>query len=92
MLGPENDKQKVLFILYLFSHTSLVLTNCRTIWPMKQYIVCPICEKYQSRDEQFPELNGEENLVSRLVFFHSIELNRYIMLGPENDKQKVLFI
>ena len=28
-----------------------------------------ICEKYQSRDEQFPEPNGEENLVSRLVFF-----------------------
>jgi hypothetical protein len=23
---------------------------------------------------------------------HSVELNRYIMLGPENDKQKVLFI
>jgi hypothetical protein len=22
----------------------------------------------------------------------SVELNRYIMLGPENDKQKVLFI
>ena len=28
-----------------------------------------ICEKYQSRDEQFPEPNGERNLVSRLVFF-----------------------
>ena len=28
-----------------------------------------ICEKYQSRDEQFPEPNGEGNLVSRLVFF-----------------------
>ena len=28
-----------------------------------------ICEKYQSRDEQFPERNGEGNLVSRLVFF-----------------------
>ena len=28
-----------------------------------------ICEKYQSRDEQFPEPNGKRNLVSRLVFF-----------------------
>ena len=28
-----------------------------------------ICEKCQSRDEQFPEPNGEGNLVSRLVFF-----------------------
>jgi hypothetical protein len=28
-----------------------------------------ICEKYQSRDEQFPEPKGEGNLVSRLVFF-----------------------
>ena len=27
-----------------------------------------ICEKYQMRDEKFPEPNGEENLVSRLVF------------------------
>ena len=27
------------------------------------------CEKYQSRDEKFPEPKGEENLVSRLVFF-----------------------
>jgi hypothetical protein len=29
----------------------------------------PICEKYQSRDEKFPEPNVERNLVSRLVFF-----------------------
>jgi hypothetical protein len=28
-----------------------------------------ICEKYQSRDENFPEPKGEGNLVSRLVFF-----------------------
>ena len=28
-----------------------------------------ICEKYQSRDGNFPELNGKGNLVSRLVFF-----------------------
>jgi hypothetical protein len=40
-----------------------------------------ICEKYQSRDEQFPFMQHQ-----------SVELNRYIMLGPENDKQKVLFI
>ena len=26
-----------------------------------------ICEKYQSRDEKFPEPKGEGNLVSRLV-------------------------
>jgi hypothetical protein len=45
-----------------------------------------ICEKYQSRDEQFPEPNDERNLVSRLVFFvntppkHDI-LYRYIMFG-----------
>ena len=31
-----------------------------------------ICEKYQSRDEKFPEQNGEGNLVSRLVaLYHS---------------------
>ena len=29
--------------------------------------VTGICEKYQSRDEKFPEPNGEGNLVSRLV-------------------------
>jgi len=28
-----------------------------------------ICEKYQSRDEKFPEPKGEGKLVSRLVFF-----------------------
>ena len=28
-----------------------------------------ICEKYQSRDEKFPEPNGNGNLVSRLVIF-----------------------
>ena len=28
-----------------------------------------ICEKNLSRDEKFPEPNGEGNLVSRLVFF-----------------------
>jgi hypothetical protein len=27
-----------------------------------------ICEKYQSKDETFPESNAEGNLVSRLVF------------------------
>jgi hypothetical protein len=27
-----------------------------------------ICEKYQSKDEKFPEPNDEGNLVSRLVF------------------------
>ena len=28
-----------------------------------------ICEKYHSRDEKILEPNGEENLVSRLLFF-----------------------
>jgi hypothetical protein len=28
-----------------------------------------ICEKYQLRDEKFPEPKGAGNLVSRLVFF-----------------------
>jgi hypothetical protein len=28
-----------------------------------------VCEKYQSKDEKFPEPKGEGNLVSRLVFF-----------------------
>ena len=31
-----------------------------------------ICEKYQSRDEKFPEPNGEGNLVSRLVLAREI--------------------
>ena len=31
-----------------------------------------ICEKYQSRDELFPEPNGPGNIVSRLVFFANI--------------------
>jgi hypothetical protein len=48
------------------------------------------CEKYQSRDEIFPETNGERKLVSRLVFFANTPPKH--MLGPENDKQKVLFI
>jgi len=34
-----------------------------------------ICEKYQSRDETFPEPKGEGNLVSRLVF-NMNEINR----------------
>jgi hypothetical protein len=33
-----------------------------------------ICEKYQSRDEKFPEPNGEGNLVSRLVFFRKVSI------------------
>jgi hypothetical protein len=38
-----------------------------------------ICKKYQSRDEKFPEANGEENLVSRLVFLQ-IPLSNMIYL------------
>jgi hypothetical protein len=38
---------------------------------MNRYIMLGrgICEKYQSRDEKFPEPIGEGNLVSRLKFF-----------------------
>ena len=38
---------------------------------LKRYLMFRrgICEKCHSRDEQFPEPNGEGNLVSRLVFF-----------------------
>jgi hypothetical protein len=37
---------------------------------MNRYIMFGrgICEKYQLRDEKFPEPIGEGNLVSRLVF------------------------
>ena len=34
-----------------------------------------IWEKYQSKDEKFPEPLGEGNLVSRLVFFANTPLN-----------------
>jgi hypothetical protein len=38
---------------------------------MNRYIMFgrDICEKYQSRDEKFPDPKDEGNLVSRLVFF-----------------------
>ena len=39
-----------------------------------------ICEKYQSRDEKFPEPNGLGNLVSRLFFFSQIPLPNMIYL------------
>jgi hypothetical protein len=51
-----------------------------------------ICEKYQSRDEKFPEPNGEGNLVSKLVFFantppkHDINMassDRFVAVGEE---------
>jgi hypothetical protein len=38
-----------------------------------------ICGKYQSRDEKFPEPNGEGNLVSRL-YFSQIPLPNMIYL------------
>jgi hypothetical protein len=41
-----------------------------------------ICEKYQSRDEKFPEKfpepNGERNLVSRMVLFANTPLEHDI--------------
>jgi hypothetical protein len=39
-----------------------------------------ICEKYQSRDEEYPKSNGEGNLVSRLVFFTNTPLPNMIYL------------
>ena len=38
---------------------------------MNRYIMFgrDICEKYQSRDEKFPDPKDEGNSVSRLVFF-----------------------
>jgi hypothetical protein len=37
-----------------------------------------ICEKYQSRDEKFPEPNGKGNIVSRLVFYANTPPNHAI--------------
>jgi hypothetical protein len=39
-----------------------------------------ICEKYQLRDEKFPEPKGEGNLFSKLVFFSQIPLPNMIYL------------
>ena len=39
------------------------------------------CQKYQSRDEKFPEPNGEGNLVSRLVFFANTPLKHDVVLA-----------
>jgi hypothetical protein len=43
-----------------------------------------ICEKYQSRDEKFPEPKVEGNLVSRLVFFANTP--------PKHDKLEVSIV
>ena len=65
------------------------------IYKVKQYIIYDIlysyimlgrgiCEKYQSRQEKFPEPYGEGNLVPRLVLFentlpkHDISVYDYI--------------
>jgi hypothetical protein len=55
-------------ILYCFYDINSILKYPRIVY---RYVIFGrgICEKYQSRDEQFPEPNGEGNLVSRLVFF-----------------------
>ena len=52
-------------------HYSLAPYNDFTVEILNRYIMLGrgICEKYQSRDEKFPEPKGEGNLVSRLVFF-----------------------
>jgi hypothetical protein len=41
-----------------------------------------ICKKYQSRDEKFPESNGERNLVSRLVFFANTNYMLFDIITP----------
>jgi hypothetical protein len=42
-----------------------------------------ICEKYQLRDEKFPEPNGEGNFVSRLVFFANTPPKHDILSVPK---------
>ena len=56
-------------VLYIyFEAETKILQVVRIIY---RYIMFGrgICEKYQLRDEKFPEPKGEGNLVSRLVFF-----------------------
>ena len=59
----------VTMVLYIyFEAETKILQVVRIIY---RYIMFGrgICEKYQLRDEKFPEPKGEGNLVSRLVFF-----------------------
>ena len=56
-------------VLYIyFEAETKILQVVRIIY---RYIMFGrgICEKYQLRDEKFPEPKGKGNLVSRLVFF-----------------------
>jgi hypothetical protein len=52
-----------------FSTVSNFKNELSKPWILSQMFWRGICEKYQSKDEKFPEPNGEGNLVSRLVFF-----------------------
>ena len=59
----------VTMVLYIyFEAETKILQVVRIIY---RYIMFGrgICEKYQLRDEKFPEPKGKGNLVSRLVFF-----------------------
>ena len=57
------------FIVVFFKQMYLI--NFSFVSILYRYIMFGrgIYEKYQSRDEKFPEPNSEGNLVSRLVFF-----------------------
>jgi hypothetical protein len=84
-------KNKTLSVKNLYSNT--VEFNVQT-FILYRYIMFGrgICEKYQSRYEQFPEPNVEGNLVSRLVFFantppkHDISVP-YYSRGIEGEKR-----
>ena len=59
----------VTMVLYIyFEAETKILQVVRIIY---RYVMFGrgICEKYQLRDEKFPEPKGKGNLVSRLVFF-----------------------
>ena len=70
----------ILYLHFYFNYTISItdnkykkITTSTTLWLniLYRYIMFGrgICKKYQSRDETFPEPNGDGNLVSRLVFF-----------------------
>jgi hypothetical protein len=54
ILNIDNETSQVVIVFIIYK---------------KQMIRIVFYTKYQSRDEKFPEPNGEGNLVSRLVFF-----------------------
>ena len=48
-----------------------------------------ICEKYQSRNEKFPEPKGEGNLVSRLVDQHALDFSSASSLKQQSADRHV---